>query len=75
MTEAYDPRSGLHVAEQAHVAGAVLPPAELGNQTVTIEFVVRGSMEEAHRIADIVSLHLMEDDRVTFPIVRTVTER
>lgn len=70
----YDERSGLHVAEQAHAAGAVKPTEELPNFTVQIEFSFHGTLEEAHRAADLVSLELIVNDQ-TRRVTRTVTAR
>lgn len=48
--EGYDDRSGLHVAAQAHAAGAVDPPAELERHRVTLEFVVAGTLEHVKEL-------------------------
>ena len=70
----YDPRSGLHVAEQAHAAG-VAPIVPLPLYDVSLSFVVRGELDDAraigHDLADAAALlHMVEA-----PVALSIIER
>lgn len=66
MSDPYDPRSGLHVAEQAHDLGVVEPLEEFPVVRGYIEFAYHGTLEQAGRVTDLACIELGADDRVTF---------